>query len=83
MRFGLGADFDRAPSAGGRRGELRYAFIAEQQGQWPVSILCEMLEVSRSGFYDYPSRQAHPTIDAEEIALLARVKAMAGTSRSS
>ena len=41
------------------------------------------VEVSRSGFYDYPSRQAHPTIDAEEIALLARVKAIAGTSRSS
>ena len=39
--------------------------------------------MSRSGFYDYPSRQAHPTIDAEEVAWLARVKALAGTTRSS
>lgn len=39
--------------------------------------------MSRSGFYDYQSRQAHPTIDADEVALLARVKAMAGTTRSS
>jgi putative transposase len=62
---------------------LRHAFIAAHQGQWPISVLCEVLEVSRSGFYDYQSRQAHPTIDAEEVALLARVKAIAGTTRSS
>jgi len=41
------------------------------------------LEVSRSGFYDYQSRPANPTIDAEEVALLARVKAIAGTTCSS
>jgi transposase InsO family protein len=39
--------------------------------------------VSRSGFYDYQLRQAHPKIDAEEVALLARVKAIAATTRSS
>jgi transposase-like protein len=31
----------------------RYAFMVEQQQQWPVSVLCEMIEVSRSGFYTY------------------------------
>ena len=39
--------------------------------------------MSRSGFYDYQSRQAHPKIDAEEVALLARVKAIAVATRYS
>lgn len=42
-----------------------------------------MLQVSRSGFYDYVSRQSHPVIDAEEVTLLARVQAIAAQSRSS
>ncbi len=42
-----------------------------------------MLEVSRSGFYDYQSRQANPEIDAEEVVLLARVKGIAAATRSS
>jgi transposase InsO family protein len=41
------------------------------------------LEVSRSGFYDYQWRQAHPNIDAEEVALIARIKEMAAATRSS
>ena len=48
-----------------------------------VSVLCEVLGVSRSGFYDYQARQAHPKIDAEEVALLSRVKAIAVATRSS
>ncbi len=38
--------------------------------------------MSRSGFYDYLSRQAQPTMDAEEVALLARVKAIAAQTRN-
>ena len=39
--------------------------------------------MSRSGFYDYQSRQVDPKIDAEEVALLARIKAIAAATRSS
>ena len=46
-------------------------------------MLCEVLEVCRSGFYDYLSRQAGAEIDAEESALLARVKAIAAGTRHS
>ena len=42
-----------------------------------------MLGVSRSGFYEYPSRHATPKIDAEEVALLARIKEIAAATRSS
>jgi putative transposase len=37
--------------------------------------------VSRSGFYDYQARQGTAKIDAEEVALLAQVKAIAAATR--
>ena len=33
-----------------QRIELRYAFISEHQQMWPVTVLCAVLPVSRSGF---------------------------------
>lgn len=42
-----------------------------------------MLEVSRSGFYGYVSRQTQPVIDVEEVTLLARVRAIAAQVRES
>jgi len=32
---------------------VKYAFIAEKQVAFPVAMLCRVLDVSRSGFYDY------------------------------
>ena len=32
---------------------MKYAFIAEKQVAFPVAVLCRVLNVSRSGFYDY------------------------------
>jgi putative transposase len=46
-------------------------------------MLCEVLAVCRSGFYDYLSRQAGAEIDVEEVALFARVKAIAAGTRHS
>lgn len=62
---------------------MRYAFIAEHQDIWPVSVLCEVLDVSRSGFYAYLPRHAKGSVDAEEVALLTRVKAIATETRHS
>jgi putative transposase len=62
---------------------LRYAFIAEVQTLWPVSLLCEVMQVSRSGFYAYVQRQAHRAIARVELELLARVKAIAWETRQS
>ena len=66
-----------------QRVELRYAFIAEHQDMWPVSVLCEVLDVSRSGFYEYLLRHTKASVDAEEVALFARVKAIAAETRHS
>ncbi|MGE4218972.1 MAG: IS3 family transposase [Alphaproteobacteria bacterium] len=38
------------------RGDMRFAFIAKHRHIWPVSWLCEVLEVSRSGFHAWLSR---------------------------
>jgi len=35
---------------------MRFAFIAKHQGIWQVRQMCEMLGVSRGGFYDWLSR---------------------------
>jgi putative transposase len=57
--------------------------MAQHQQLWPVSILCRVLAVSRSGFYAYVQRQTATCIDAEEVGLVARVKAIAAETRSS
>ncbi len=56
---------------------MKYAFIADNQQSWPVSVLCEVLGVGRSGFYDYLTRQAEPALSPDDIALLERIKAIA------
>jgi hypothetical protein len=57
--------------------------MAQHQGRWPVSVLCEVLQVSRSGFYASVQRQPSRCIDAEEAALVARVQAIAVETRHS
>jgi transposase InsO family protein len=57
--------------------------MAEHQDRWPMPVLCEVLEVSRSGFYTYLHRQKTSVIDVMERALVARVKAMADPTRHS
>ena len=55
---------------------MKYAFIADHQQSWPVAVLCEVLGVGRSGFYDYLKRQAVPALSFEEIDMLERIKAI-------
>ena len=55
---------------------MRYAFIMQHQETWPLVVLCEVLDVSRSGFYAYAQRQAAPCKDHDAAALLARVRAI-------
>ena len=57
--------------------------MAQHQGRWPVSVLCEVLQVSRSGFYAYVQRQTAACVEAEEAALLARVQAIAAENNLS
>ncbi|MBA4192790.1 MAG: hypothetical protein C0467_32910 [Planctomycetaceae bacterium] len=38
-----------------------FAWIEERRDEWPVTLLCRVLEVSRSGFYAWLSREASMT----------------------
>jgi hypothetical protein len=43
--------------------------MAQHQARWPVSVMGEVLQVSRSGLYAYGQRQAAASVGAEEVAL--------------
>lgn len=44
---------------------MRYAFVASERTQFPVRLLCRVMGVSVSGFYDYQHRQGRPDRDAQ------------------
>lgn len=44
---------------------MRYAFVATERARYPVRVLCRVMEVSVSGFYDYTHRQSCPDPDAQ------------------
>ena len=37
---------------------MKFAFIAAEKVTYPVEMLCNVLEVSRSGYYDWAKRKA-------------------------
>jgi transposase InsO family protein len=39
---------------------VRFAFIEQHRSRWPVAVACEVLEVSRSGYYAWSERPASP-----------------------
>ncbi len=66
---------------------MTFAWIEERKGEWPVTLLCRVLEVSRSGFYAWRSREPSAAEVrrqelAEEITTIhAEVKGRYGSPR--
>ena len=52
---------------------MRFAFIDVEKAQFPVGLLCELLEVSRSGYYAWKGRPEPARVQAD-AALLAEIK---------
>jgi transposase InsO family protein len=39
---------------------VRFGFIKDHDGQWPVEVMCDVFEVSRSGYYAWRGRAESP-----------------------
>ena len=52
------------------RPKLKYQVIYRHQGSYPVSVMCAIFGVSRSGYYGYVKRMDRPEKDAPLAALL-------------
>ena len=46
--------------------DMKFGFIAKHRGTWPVSWICEALDVSRSGFYAWLVRAASARSRSDE-----------------
>ena len=61
---------------------MKYEFVKEQASAFPVKLLCRMLNVQRSGYYEWRDRPC-PVIVPEELALRRRMKELFTASRGS
>ena len=59
---------------------MKFAFIDAEKAQWPVEVQCELLGVSRSGYYAWKDRPAPPRA-ADDCELLVEIKAAHKTGR--
>lgn len=55
--------------------ELRYQFIRVEKAHYPVTVLCQVLKISGSGFYAWMKRERQPRADREP-QLLVMVRAI-------
>jgi putative transposase len=53
---------------------VKFAFIDEEKATWPVDALCEVLGVSRSGFYAWKARPPSPRA-LDDAKLVVEIKA--------
>lgn len=61
---------------------MRYGFIRDHAGRWPVVHLCRLLGVPRSAYYDWRDQPGR-VIPPQELALRRRMKALFRASRDS
>ncbi len=55
---------------------MKYAWIERNRQHWPVSLACEVLGVSPSGYHDHKVRAAKPRRNVSDDALLVQIRAI-------
>jgi putative transposase len=60
---------------------VRFAFVRDHQGEFPVELLCEVLGVSRSGYYAWRDRPPSPNA-ARRAGLVEQIREAHRESRS-
>ena len=59
---------------------MKFAFISDHQAQFPVEVLCGVLQVSRSGFCDWSQRPSSPG-ELRRTQLVEEIRQAHGKSR--
>ena len=59
---------------------MRYQFIQTEKAHYPVTLLCQVLQVSRSGYYDWQGRSPSRHV-LEDQRLLVKIRAIHKASR--
>ena len=58
---------------------MRFAFIFAEKAVWPITVMCEVLRVSRSGYYAWQGRPASAREQADtELVVAIRAAHEAG-----
>ncbi|QOJ09092.1 MAG: transposase [Nitrosomonas sp. H1_AOB3] len=63
-----------------QRNELKYSFITQKKKTCPVGLMCQLLGVTRSGYYGYLKRNTDKPDDARYQTLLEVVREIAESS---
>jgi len=61
---------------------VKYVFIARHKKTWPVDLMCQLLGVTRSGYYDYQRRNGDKTNAPYHREILEAVRDIAKASDS-
>lgn len=59
---------------------MRFLFIRVEKASYPVTVLCRVLEVARSGYYAFEKRGPSPRAKAQ-VALLAKIRVVCKAGR--
>lgn len=62
---------------------MKYSFITRHKNTYPISLQCQVLGVSRSGYYNYQSSQASKPDDTKHQEMLEWIKDIAESSDNS
>jgi putative transposase len=56
---------------------VKYLFVAQHKKTWPVGLMCQLLGITRSGYYDYQRRNEGKVDDPYHRELLETVRDIA------
>jgi putative transposase len=60
---------------------VRFAWIQRHQDDWPIEVLCEVLNVTRGGYYDWMNEPDQTPAQRRQEELLERIRAAHEASR--
>ncbi|HAT6977416.1 TPA: IS3 family transposase [Legionella pneumophila] len=63
------------------RNEIKYSFVAQNKKTWSVGLMCQLLGITRHGYYSYQQRQRNKPDNPEHEEVIEWVKKIAEASQ--